>query len=628
MYGWAGKILRIDLTTGMISKEQIDQSVMQSYLGGRGVNTWLLYNEVGPEIDPKGPDNKLFFGTGPLTGTPLGAGRMTVTTKSPQTGFINDGNMGGFFAPGLKAAGYDHIIVQGKAPEPVFVFIDDDEVTIRNARHLWGMTTSETHRAIVNELDDSDVSVLYIGPAGENQAINSLIITNLYHAGGRGAAGAVMGSKNLKAIAVRGTKDVKIADPKGFMAAYDEWWRELDPISCMDVFYRPWGSYGDSFVVGFISSLGGLNTRNDQDGVFEGTHKITCDVVQKMVVRPKACFACPFPSCAHFVMNKGTGLRIHAGTIMALGSNFGIDDISAIMDNHVFCNEMGLDNFAVYAISWAFEAYQKGIITKKDTDGLALEWGDARIVREMIRKMSYREGFGNILADGVKKASEKYGGTEFALQIKGLEMTTVPPRTFFGMALAYAVNDMGADHTRNYPPYPPLPAAVSPEIKLPFDVTKASIRNIPDEKGKLGKWSFDTRAVINSLEVCTYTSRGKVYSDFSLHAKALSAATGMKFTHDDLMSIGERICNLERSFNVVNGGASRADDTLPDRMLKEPYKTGGSAGLTVPIEVMIDEYYTARGWDLKTGVPSTEKLKELELGFVVGDFKSRGVIGE
>ena len=625
LYGWAGVILRIDLTTGLVSKEAPDTEELKDYIGGRGLGMRFLYREAGRDVDPVRPENRLIFMLGPLTGTPLGSSRMSIITKSPQTCFLNDGNMGGFFPAELRFAGYDGMIIQGKASSPVYIFIDDAEVTIRDASHLWGKMTSDTHRSLLRELGDPAIKTVSIGPAGENQAINSLIIGDLYHASGRGAGGAVMGAKNLKAVCVRGSGKIPIYDPDGYFEAYDKWWKELDPERCADIFYRAWGNAGDVFVVDYMKAIGGLSTRNDQQGVFEGQDKLGSIVIRDNILRPQACFACSMPSCTQLISNNGRVLKIHAGSMMSMGSNLGVDDVEAILDNHVLCNDLGLDNYAAMAVAWAFEAYQRGVLTKEDTDGLELIWGDAAAVRTLLIKLAYREGFGNRLADGVKKASEHFGGTDYAMQVKGLETTTVTPRALFGMGLAYAVNDTGADHCRCYPPYPPLPEAVPDHVKLPFDVNKAAIRDIPDAKGGLVKWSFDTRAVVNSLEICTYSSRGSVYSDFTLHAAALSAATGIEFTVEDFMVIGERICNMERSYNVLCGSASRKDDTLPARFLTEPYESGGSFGTTVPLEAMLDDYYDARSWDKSTGRPRKEKLTELGLGFIADDFERNGV---
>lgn len=627
-YGWAGKILRINLTEGTITKEPLDMEVCKKYLGGRGWAMHTLYRENGPDVDPKSPDNKLIMALGPFTATPIGSSRMSIITKSPQTGFLNDGNMGGFFPAELRFAGYDGIIIEGRAEKPVYVYINDDAVSIRSAEHLWGRMTSETHRMLLEELGDNAVRTISIGPAGEHQAINSLIMGDLYHASGRGAGGAVMGSKNLKAIAVRGTGCVPVHDPDKYFEVYEKWWKELDPETCVDLFYRSWGNAGDAFVVDYLKAHGALSTRNDQAGIFEGQKKLGSIVIRENILRPQACFGCAMPSCTQLVQNNGKAVKIHAGSMMSMGSNLGIDDVPAIMENHVLCNDLGLDNYAAMAISWAFEAFQKGIITTEDTDGMELRWGDAKAVRTLLTKLAYREGFGNWLADGVKVASEHFGGTEFALQTKGLETTTVTARAMFGMGLAYAVNDMGADHCRTYPPYPPLPEAVPDNVKLPFDIHRAIIRDIPDEKGGLIKWSFDTRAIVNSLQFCTYSSRGRVYSDFSLHAEAMTALSGVEFTVDELMECGERICNLERAYNVMNGNASRKDDTLPKRFLTEPYKEGGSFGTVVPLDIMLDDYYTARGWSKANGRPTRATLERLGLDFVAEDFEAKGAFAD
>lgn len=625
MYGWAGKVLRVDLTTGKIWTEPLDMNVCRKFIGGRGWAMYMMYQENGPDVDPKSPDNKLYFALGPFTATPMGSSRMSIITKSPQTGFLNDGNIGGFFPAELRFAGYDGIIIQGRAEKPVYLSIQDGKVALHSAEHLWGRRTSETHRALLEELGDTAVRTLSIGPAGENQAINSLIVGDLYHASGRGAGGAVMGAKNLKAIAVRGTGKIPVCNPEAYLDVYERWWKELDPETCVDLFYRSWGNAGDAFVVDYLKAHGGLSSYNDQKGVFEGQKKLGSVVIREHLLRPQACFGCAMPSCTQLVQNNGKAIKVHAGSMMSMGSNLGIDDVNAIMENHTLCNDLGLDNYAALAIAWAFEAFQRGVITEKDTDGLQLTWGNAQAVHDLLLKIAYRDGFGNWLADGVKVASEHFGGTEYAMQVKGLETTTVTPRAMFGMGLAYAVNDMGADHCRCYPPYPPLPEAIPNHVKLKFDIHKAIIRDIPDEKGGLIKWSFDTRAVVNSLQFCTYSSRGRVFSDFTLHAQALSALTGVTYTTDDFDVIGERICNLERSYNVVNGNASRKDDTLPKRFLTEPYPDGGSFGTVVPLETMLDDYYTARGWDVQTGRPTRETLARLGLDFVASDFEKLGV---
>jgi len=379
-----------------------------------------------------------------------------------------------------------------------------------------------------------------------------------------------------------------------------------------------------------VNEMGGLISKNDQEGVWDECKKFGAEEMMKTVVKPKACFCCSLASCSHWTVIRdgpytGTGMEnAQAGTMITFGSMLLINDLSSIMKAHELCNALGIDEYAAgTTLAWAMEAYDRGIITKSDTNGIDLTWGNAKGMLEMIEKMGYREGFGDILSNGVKKASEIIGkGSEhFALHMKGLEMTAISPRAFWTMALSFAVNDSGADHTRVYPPYPPLPASVPKDLKLPFDIQQAAKRQIPDEKGKLVKWLFDTRAVLNCLETCVWNSRGRLFSDLRPFAKALSAATGFSFTDKDLLTIGERICNLERAYNVREG-LSRKDDTLPDRYLKEVYPRGPSAGKVVPLEGMLDDYYEARGWDKKTGRPTQTKLIELGLSQVAEDLNA------
>ncbi|NLP29972.1 MAG: aldehyde ferredoxin oxidoreductase family protein [Clostridiales bacterium] len=627
MFGWSGCILRINTSDGTVKRTDVGDDLRREYIGGRGLATKLLYDEVGPDVDPKGPDNKLYMTLGPLTGTPLSACRMTVTTKTPRNGFLHDGNMGGFFPAELRFAGYDGLVLEGSSEKPIYIFIDDDKVSFHDASHLWGLSVTDTHIKLREELGDPSIRTIIIGPAGENEVNAAVIIGDLYHASGRGAAGRVMGSKKVKAIAVRGTKEIPIFDPDGFMEVYNDFWKELSPDDCIDIYHRPWGVAGDSLATDYIKTVGGLAVKNDQGFDEEvSSFNIGSATIRKLLVRPMSCFSCGLPSCSQLIAHGNTVLKMHTGSIIGLGSNFGITDINEIMELHKIWTELGLDVSVSPTISWAIEAYQKGLITKDDTEGIELKWGDSNIIKKLVHKLVYKEGqFGELMAEGLKALTEKYGGHDFALHVKGLDITLVPSRSMYGMGLAYAVNDQGADHCRIYPPYPPNIDAVPQHIELPFDVEKAAIRDIPDEKAKLIKWSFDSRAILNCLTTCVFLSRGKLFSDFSYFGRALTAATGVQYTHDQLMKIGEKICNLERSYNVLNGNASRKDDTLPKRYLNEPFKAGGSIGMVVPLDRMLDDYYKERNWDLASGRPTQQKLSELGLDFVVEDFKNKGV---
>ncbi|MFQ6112285.1 MAG: aldehyde ferredoxin oxidoreductase C-terminal domain-containing protein, partial [Nitrospinota bacterium] len=462
----------------------------------------------------------------------------------------------------------------------------------------------------------------------------AVILGNIANSGGRGGAGAVMGSKNLKAIAVKGTGRVDIADPKGFLEALDEIYEELNYRTTRDPYVRPWQIYGTMYVPTVTTAFGALMTNNAREGLFpEGLDEIRGERLQRDFVRsPLADFCCPYASCIHWMEARGTPWGdlsfqgIQAGTQISIGAWLKISDIHGVFKIHELCNELGLCYISMGTLlGWAMEAYEKGLISQEDTEGIPLEFGNASAAAQMVEKIAHRQGFGAVLADGVKKASEQVGkgSEEFALEVKGLDFTAIEPRAFFHVGLAYAVNDMGADHERIHVPYPPVLALISKEIldELPFDIGKAFARQSPEGKGQLVKWLFDSRAALNCLETCVFTNRGKLYVDFRPYAKALTAATGVEFSYKDLWQAGERICNLERSFNVREG-ARRKDDRLPKRFLEEPFAEGGSKGVTVPLEPMLDEYYEARGWDKGTGIPKREKLIELGLEDVADELEN------
>jgi len=635
MFGWAGTLLRVDLSKGEVSKHPLPDELAKGYIGGRGFVARILYDELRPGVDPLGPENKLIFAVGPLSGTPLGCGRMTCAAKSPQSGLYMEGNAGGFFAPEMSFAGYDMIIFEGISPKPVYLSIYDGAVKLEDAGHLWGKTTSETYKEIVKDFGDPQVQVRSIGPAGENLVYPSVIIGNLHRSGGR-SVGAVMGSKKLKAVAVRGTGKVDLADSKSFGEVLDEIFDELNLEKSVDPFTEQWGIYGSSPVTRLKNEQGTLGTYNAQRTVFKDMHSIDEKTFKSHIVKPKGCFCCPTPACSHWMTVKGgpyAGIElegIQAGSLEAFGAMLGINYFPAIAKAHLLCNELGLDMFIGVTIAWAYECYEKGIISKQDTDGLELTWGNYETLMELIGKITRREGFGNILAGGVGKAAEKIGkGSEkFALHTKGMEWEIIEPRGLMSHALALAVNDVGADHTRNYPPYPPSLEAVPKELvnELGFDISRASGRLSIEEKGPCVKWLFDSRAVLDSLEFCVFMSRGRLFTDFRPFAKALTSATGVQYNWKDLLKIGERICNLERAFNVREG-MSRKDDILPERFLKEPAE-GGSRGSVVQLEPMLDDYYKARGWRVKTGIPTRVKLEELGLQDVADELEGMGKLGE
>lgn len=638
MKGWKRSTLRIDLTHQKAMKMIVPEHTLVNFIGGRGLNMKILYDEVPVGADPLGSENLLILGVGPLNGTPIGMGRMTVTTKSPATGYFMEANSGKFFAPNIKFAGYDAIIVSGKSESPVYVVIRDDKVEFRKASHLWGKTTFETEAAVKAEIGDDTFQIRVIGPAGENLSPLAVIIGNNGNSGGRGGAGAVMGSKNLKAIAIKGTGGVDIANPGLFREAMDEIYEELNYLSTRDPYVRPFQIYGTMFVILGSSAHGAYMTRNAREGLFpEGLDEFRGERIQRdFVTGNLADFCCPYASCIHWLEDRKNPYGdlcfqgIQKGTQAAMGSMCGVKDIHALFKLHHLSNALGLCYISTgILLAWVMEAYERGLLTREDTDGIPMEWGNHKGMVQMLQKIALREGFGAVLADGVKKASDRVGkGSEaFALHVKGLEFTTIEPRAYFHRGLAYAVNDMGADHERVHLAFPPVLSLIDETIlqDLPFDMGKVWNPQSPEGKGEVVKWLYDTRAVLNCLETCVFTNLGKLYVDFRPYAKALTAATGIEFSYKDLWKVGERVINLERSFNVREG-ARRKDDTLPERFLREPIPAGRSKGKVVPLEQMIDEYYAARGWEKETGIPSREKLHELGLIDVAADLEKHRTI--
>jgi aldehyde:ferredoxin oxidoreductase len=630
VFGWKGTVLRVDLTNRRVRRQPLPQDLARDWIGGRGLGAKLLYDEVPAGTHALSRENRLYFTAGPLTGTPIGCGRVGLTSKSPQSGLYMEGSAGGFFGPELHLAGYDIVALEGASEKPVYIAIRDGDVQIVDASHLWGKTTSQTYSAIVGEFGDRDVQVRSIGPAGERLVNVSTTIGNLHRAGGR-SLGAVMGAKKVKALAVRGTGATSLADPKAFREAMDEVFFDLNMENSIDPFTKQFGIYGSPVILRYFNEIGGLATNNAQKSTFEGADGISDVASKRLVTKPKACFCCPIPSCGHWLSVTegkcaGTELEgVQTTSQVTFGSMLGISSFEAVAKAQLLSNDLGLDLYAGIPIAWAYEAYQRGLLTKKETGGLELTWGNEDALFELLRMTAYREGLGDYLADGAKIAAERLGGgSEFALHSKGMDWEIIHPNAVYTHALGLAVNSVGSDHTAYYPPYPPSIAAIPPEIlnELGFDVRKAGGRLTTEEKGPLLKWSYDSRAVLDSLEFCLFISRGRLYTDFRPYAKAMTAATGIHYDWKGLLAIGERICNLERAFNVREG-ASRKDDTIPERFMKLP-ADGGSTGSIVPLDRMLDDYYRARGWDLKSGNPTRATLERVGLKGVADDLERMG----
>ena len=600
MDGWIGKVLRVNLSTGKVSTEALDPDLAKDYIGARGLGTKIMTDEVDPKVDPLSPENKLIFMPGPLTGTfAPSAGRYTVVTKGALTGAIASANSGGTWGPALKFAGYDAVIIEGAAPKPVYLWIKNAKVEIRDASHLWGKDVPETSDAIRAETDD-DAKIACIGPAGENRVLFACIMNDLHRAAGRSGVGAVMGSKNLKAIAVVGTGAVTCADPKAFESAVV---KARDKIHKHPVGGAGLRLYGTDVLTNILNQIGGYPTKNYQDGHFPTADKLGGETLAATLLqRPKGCFSCII-SCGRVtkVTNPkyaGEGEGPEYETSWGFGGDCCIDDLDAVTKANYLCNEYGMDAISMaVTVACAMELYEMGLITKEDTGGIALEWGNAEAMVEVTRLTGVGEGFGKKLALGSYRLAESCGHPELSMTVKKQEIPAYDARAVQGIGLNFATANCGAAHVRGY--------TIAPEVLgNPVKVDKDTIEGKP----ALVILFQNLTAALDATGACLFTTFGIGADEL---AEMLGAVTGVGYTSEDFMKCGDRIWNLERQWNL-NAGLTANDDTLPPRLLKEPIKTGASKGKLSRLPEMLPEYYELRGWD-KNGVPTASKLGELGL---------------
>jgi aldehyde:ferredoxin oxidoreductase len=608
-YGWVGKVLRVDLNSGSIVKEDLNEEWAHDYIGGRGLGAKYLYEELDPNVDPFGLENEIIFATGPMTGTNASCGsRYMVITKSPLSGTITTSNSGGHWGPELKFAGYDMVILTGKAKAPSYLWIYDDDVRIVPAEHLWGKGVWETEDAIRSETGVPDAIVASIGPAGENLVRFAAIMNDKHRAAGRNGVGAVMGSKNLKAIAVRGTGAVAVASPETLMQST---WAAKKKLAESPVTGEGLRMYGTPILVNPINEHGGLPVNNHQFGQFDQAEDISGErMTETRLKGPKACFACtiacgrvtylPGDAAGKFMVTThprnwniaGEGPEYEAA--WALGADCGVGDLDALIKANWLCNDLGMDPISFGGtLAAAMELYQNGVITNQETE-LPLEFGSGDALVGMAEKTAYREGFGDELAEGAKRLSEKFGNPDLFMGVKGQEFPAYDPRGFQGMGVAYATCNRGACHLR----------AWTPGIETTGEY---------DPHGTDGKsaWVAEEQnrtTAHDATGICMFTTAGAPLDDL---IPVLSTATGVDYTMDDFVHIGERIWNIERLWNL-KAGLTAADDTLPKRLLEEAHAEGPSAGVTVNLDAMLPDYYAARGWT-EDGRPTTEKLMDLGL---------------
>lgn len=612
--GYFGRILRVNLSDGTTAVEMPDEVFVRRYLGGAGLVAYYLLREVPPGIDPLGPENRLIFALGPLTGAPLsGAGRNSVGARSPLTGYMGEAEVGGFWGAELKAAGFQAIVVEGQAPSPVYLWVHDGEVEIRDASHLWGLENKETHTAIREELGEKRARIALCGPAGENLVRYAAVVADLRHVAGRTGLGAVMGSKRLKAVAVRGTGQVSLADRDRIMAL-NRWLRDnrRELVGSL--------VYGTGPNVIPYNAMGALPVRNFRDGHLDGADDLSNIRMAELVVHHmESCYACAV-RCKR-VVDLDAPYQVDPAyggpeyeTAASIGSNCGIADVYAVCKAHERLNALGLDSISAGGtIAFAMECFEEGLLTEKDTGGLALRFGDVGAMLQMVEMIARREGIGDLLAEGTRRAAVQigHGAERFAVQVKGQELPYHDPRIQHGLGFGYAVSYTGADHMHNswdraWEHEATMRGVRSLGVLEPMPAT-----SLGPEKLRAHLYDVLRRHLANCLGLCMFLP----YSHNQV-VEAVQAVTGWDTTIWELWKAAERQVTMARAFNVLQG-LTPADDRLPPRMA-EPLGPEGPGAPIDPeaVKAALPLYYEMMGWDPNTGVPRPAKLHELGIGWV------------
>ena len=618
--GYNGRLLRVNLTTGESSVQEFDDNWCRTYLGGWGMIAYILLNEVPADCDPLGSDNKLIVAAGIMTGAPLGGtGRNAIGAKSPLTGGFGESDVGGFFGAELRHAGWDGIIVEGVSDRPVYLWVKDGDVETRDASHLWGKKTGDVESIIKGEIGDSSARVCQIGPAGENLSLLSCVVNDVTHFAGRCGLGAVMGSKKLRAIAVRGTGKLEMAEPDRIR----EWARwQAGLVAGESARAKILHDHG---TMGFVLPLrapGGLPTRNFQSGFFEGAEQIDGELMTETILKSTdTCFACPI-ACKRVVETDDEwkvdptygGPEYETGA--ALGSLVGVDDLPALCKANELCNAYGLDTIGVgAAIAWAMECYEDELISVEDTGGVELRFGNARALVQLVEQIALRQGFGDVLAGGAYRASAMFGDEARArlMHVKKQEVPMHDPRVKYGLNIGYAISATGADHNHNFHDsryeseaqigvFRPL--GVQEPMRFD-DLSPAKIRMVK-------RW-INQRGFQDSVGLCS-----SMDYDVPAQCDIVSAATGWDFSVFELHEVGERVIDMARVFNFRCG--FRAEDDAPPPRFSKPTQGGPNDGAFIPEEEMADAlsmYYDMMGWDHETGAPLPWKLHELGLSWLV-----------
>lgn len=620
--GYNGKILRVNLDRRTFEIEEPLPNIYQRYLGGGTLALYYLLRELKPKSDPLGPDNLLIFSGSIISGTPAaGLSRFSVAAKSPLTHAFGEAEAGGWWIPELKFAGFDAILIKGKASTPVYLWIHEDQAEIREATHLWGRTTKEAQEEIRRELGDDRIRIALIGPAGEKRCRVSCILNDLKHANGRTGLGAVMGSKNLKAIAVRGKKRLEVADQeavqrltKGLKGTYEEPYFSL-------------GNLGTSRITTMLSEQGILPTLNFREGSFEGAEAISGETMSKTIlVRRGTCYGC-FIRCKRevqvrepYVVDPAYGGPEYE-TVAAFGSMCGISDLKAISLANQFCNAYGLDTISTGSlIAFSMECFEAGILTEKDADGLDLRFGNTEAMLKLLEKIGRREGLGEVLADGILSAAEKFGkgADRFAIHVKGMPVPFHEPRGKVGVGLGYAVSATGPDHME-FPHDPWWSTEAGIALLRPLGIfDPLDVFDIGPRKVRLFIYLQQYWDLLNTLGVCMFTAKPFGPQTINGLVDYVKAVTGWETSLFDLLKVAERHSNMARIFNLREGLTAK-DDTLPDRFFS-PMEGGTLKGKKIDREQFskaLETYYEMMGWEVETGIPKKEKLAELDLDWLI-----------
>ena len=614
---WTQNVLRVNLTVGTCKKEPLNMNWAQQYLGQRGLATKYLVEEIDPKVDPLAPENRLIMATGPLTGTMASTGgRYSVITKSPLTGIVACSNSGGFIGAEIKNAGWDMIIFEGKSANPVYLYLENEKAELIPADDLWGKSVWETDELLHQKHHDPLLRISAIGRAAEKGCLFAGVINDLHRAAGRSGVGTVMASKNLKAVAVRGTRGVgNLKDPVGFMKA-TEVGKQI--LAENEVTGEGLPTYGTQVLMNIMNEVGAMPTRNMQEVQFEGASKISGEAMhepRKTDGRPNlvtnaACFGCTI-ACGristvdqgHFTIDHkpkywGASGGLEYEAAWALGSDIGVDDLDALTYANFICNEDGFDPISFGStLAAAMELYEMGVITQDQTDGVELKFGSSEALVKMVELTAKGEGFGKELGMGSKRLCEKYGHPELSMTVKGQEFPAYDPRGVQGMGLTYATSNRGACHLRGY--------TIASEV---LGIPEKTDPLVTDGKPALVKAFQDATAAVDSAGICVFTTNAWTMDDI---APQIAAACEGEWTAENLLETGERIWNMERQFNL-DAGITAKDDTLPQRLLKDAAKTGPAKGKVNELGKMLPEYYQLRGWT-SDGVPTADTLARLGL---------------